>query len=134
MRILTIAGAVVLAGALISRADPTAACTNLVGTYAEPRSPEKPLLTVSFANGQFAVADNTGKKQFVSATPTAQGLVIVEDPRDRNVFRLSAAPKPGVYLFEHFGRNKDGAPLPEKPKRARELVRVQPAQNNAENK
>jgi hypothetical protein len=134
MRAFILGSATLLAGSLISMADPIAACTNLVGTYAEPKAPEKPLLTVAFTNGQFTVADATGNKTIMSTTPTEKGLVFVEDPRDRNVFRLSSSAKPGVYLFEYLGDQKDGVPLPEKPARSREMVRVQPERTNSGNK
>jgi len=115
-----------LLGCSVCVAGPVAVCINLVGSYAEPKSPEKPLLTVAFTKGQFTVTDATGNKTIVSTTPTEKGLVFVEDPRDRNVFRLSSSGKPGVYLFEYLGDQKDGAPLPEKPASSREMVRVQP--------
>jgi len=126
MKTWLLAAVVCCTGAWAAGADATNACLNLVGTYAEPGAPAKPVLTIIFTNGQFAATDASGKKTIVSATPTARGLVMVEDPKDRNVFRLAATAKPGVFFFEYLGHHKAGQPLPEEALSRREVVRVPP--------
>jgi hypothetical protein len=128
MRKLILTGALLILGCRICTADPVAACTNLVGTYAEPREPERPLLTIAFTNGEFAASDDPRKKTIVSVTPTEKGLVLVEDPRERNVFRLSRSEKPDVYVFEYLGKSKEDKPLPEGPGYKKEMIRVQPVE------
>ena len=134
MKSLMFGAAAFLAGTLLSIADPTNTCAKLVGTYAEPREPEKPILVVAYTNNQFSVTDVTGKKTIVEVKQTEGGLVFVEDPRDRNVFRLSASAKPGVYVFEYLGKHKQGSPLPEGPGEKREVVRIQLTQTSTDKK
>ena len=129
-----IAVAVIFANALIAMADPAASCNDLVGTYAEPREPARAILVVAYTNSQFSVTDASGKKTIVEVKQTEEGLVFVEDPRDRNVFRLSASAKPGVFVFEYLGKHKQGSPLPEGPGEKRELVRIQRTQSITETK
>jgi hypothetical protein len=81
-----------------------AVCTNLTGTFAEPEHADKPVLAVAFTNGQFRVTDPAAKKTFVSATPTELGLVMVEDPEDRNVFRLARIAGTDEYTVEYLGK------------------------------
>ena len=123
-----------LVGTLLSAANPTNTCMKLVGTYADPQRPEKLEMTVVFTNGQFVVTDLEGHKETVTATPTEHGLVFVEDPRDRNVFRISPSTKPGVFLFEHLGKHRVGTPLPERADWAKEMIRVPPGQNDSGDK
>jgi hypothetical protein len=106
-------------------ADPMSACKMLVGTFAEPGKLAKPVLTVTLTNDQFTVTDLTGKKTIVTAKPSDSGLVIIEDPKDRNAFLLYFSTETGDYLFRHVGRAKDGKPLPDEPAHTKKLVKVE---------
>jgi hypothetical protein len=134
MKGLVITLAVFAANAFIAMADPAASCNDLVGTYAEPREPGKAILVVAYTNNEFSVMDATGKKTIVEVKQTEGGLVFVENPRARNVFRLSTSAKPGVYVFEYLGKHKQGSPLPEGPGEKREVVRTQLTQTSTDKK
>ena len=128
MKALIVAVVVTLIGVSVGNADPVAACTNLVGTYAALETPDRPILTVTLTNGQFSVIDSDGRKTIVEVTPTEKGLVFVENPRNRHVFRLSSSTNLNMYVFERLGRHSEGSPLPEGPGQKLDIVRVQQAQ------
>ena len=102
-------------------ADAMIVCTNLTGTYAEVERPETALLTVTFTNGSFLVTDPTAKKNIVNVIPTEQGLVFVEDQKDRNRFRLSRISGTDEYMVEDQG--KEGNPAADR-RRTRRLIRL----------
>ena len=134
MKVLVLVVAVTITGLSVSNADPVSTCTNLVGTYAELETPDRPLLTVSFTNAQFSVIDNAGRKTIVDIVPTEKGLVFVENPRNRHVFRLSSSTNANAYVFERLGKHREGTPLPEGPGHKTDMVRVQPASTDANKK
>jgi hypothetical protein len=133
MKALIVAVVVTLIGVSVGNADPVAACTNLVGTYAELETPDSPILTVTLTNGQFSVIVIGDLKTIVDVTPTEKGLVFVENPKTRHVVRLSSSTNLNMYVFELLGRHSEGSPLPEGPGLKLDIVRIQLAQTEITN-